>query len=74
MPSSVCADDDCTIGEELLPSIIVGIIESISSPNARAITLLPNLDLNIYYHCTAYLVDIYVLKKRVTESIQRIII
>lgn len=72
MPS-VCADDDCTIGEEL-PSIIVGITDNISSPNARVINIFPNLDLNIYYHFTAYLVDIYVLKKRVTESIQRIII
>lgn len=72
MSSSVCANDGCITGEELLPSIIVGVIESISSPNIKVISLFLNSNLNNYYHFTGYLVDIYVLEKRVTESMQRI--
>lgn len=55
MSSSVCANDDCITGEELLPSIIVGVIESISSPNIKVISLFLNSNLNNYYHFTGYL-------------------
>ena len=65
-PSSVCANDGCAIEEE--PPNIAGIADNISSPNAKVISLFPNLELDKFYHFKTSPIDIYGMKKRVTES------
>ncbi len=59
--TSVCAKDGCVIGEEL--PRIAGIVDNISSPNAKVISLFPNLELDNLYHLKTSRIDIYRMKK-----------